>query len=1238
MTSWWQWLTALTAGALLFPAPFSRGLEPVAYEPEFYQVSDVIQTPHIAWAKPYAGGKLRALVIAPWACQRTTVEVQQRLDADVTVAFTTLRAKIGYDRDTIQSWAMVSGLFNDEIEASLREKLRGEYDVILLGTDWNALPLWTMYEILRKIDAGAGLVIGYRQSGEYLDRLMALGTPDPAASILAGLTVDGVPNLGAFSAAKPPYRLSALGRGRVLQLLYPIGPTAREYLTPPEREPATRQDYEIYQSIALRAILWAARREPPVQLLSLAPQEWSRAAAPPKELTFTLAVRDAVWRARIDVHWCDAAGNRLATSSAQLPLTPGDNTVTVATPVLPAGEAYANVRVFRDDAVAGWGCLRVPVTTDVAIAGIDFAKPLFAAADPIAVQVKLTAPLLTDLPIRFTVRDAFDRIVATSTVPAGKGSTVIAAALTLPAPLGVWHELTAELGPGNAGAAAAAVARAEFFREWRRPADDFMLVAWYGAQSTGYAEGLIARALAAGGVTTVYPSHVWGKGADQRVISHVRAGMDILPYVCSVGESRERTPGDVHARQPPVTDPAYQTQLREQVADCARQFRRFCPVGYSLGDENAFTSGVEYCTAPMSAAYFRDWLKRRYPDLAALNRAWQTQVASFTEVKPVLLEEARANGNPAPWIDFRLCMEDSWSGIFAELSQTIRAEDPPAKVGHEGSGTLDSLGGFDWWTMLRDLQLFVPYPGTPSRQNLVRSLRPSGTISGYWYGAYTSSCGGRRLTTQRYVPWYCLFQGFNSSWYFNTWGDAGMPHEVGFAADMRPLPHFQETAATCREIRSGYDKLLLTSERQADGIALFYSPAAIHENSFRARPIVPAAELDAWCYLLNDLALGYEFVAAEQLRQGVLATGKYRLLILPLACAMSAEEVAAVRKFVDNGGALVADLAPAVADEHGHAWPVQPLAGLFGKQPGPAEVKFTAVTGTPAEGGVTLTDGRRLLTGGSARAANAERGALTVGGTLQNTAVCLRAGKRPALLLNLALDGYSKGRRTAEGAALRTLLGDALAALGTKPAVTVTGADGERTTDVQLFRFAHGAATFVGVLPEDFNATVERNQAATLRFAGATHVYDVRRKRYLGRRSAVPVTLQTCRAELFALLPQPLGELTLTAESTGTPAGRTLRTTGALRTGDGKPAGDWQVITLVLRDPTGNSRPAYQNKLQTAGGRFQATWTLAENDPAGRWAVEATDLISGLEERAWVQVPDSGTERPTSNAQHPTPK
>ncbi len=1204
--------------AFLLLAGVCRAVRTVPYEPEFYEVSDAVVTPHISWAKPLSGKPVRALLIAPWFCHRETVELEQRLELDATPMMTTTRRALGYEVQRVRSWAYVTGLFRNEREQDLLRKLESDYDVYVIGSDWKALPLQARYEILKRVKNGAGLLIGYRQGGKYLGKVLALDCKDDTAGVTAGLPWKQAANLDNYGKEAPLFRAASFGKGRVLAFQYPSDPVCRRYLTPREDVRSTRMDYEIAQALAIRALLWCARRELPVQMQAAPPWRWNW-KTPPESLSLALRSETPVWRGAVEAVWYDADGTELARSRTafRTGANPGAAAkIELPAPAdLPAGTAFGVVRALIDDRVAGFACF--PTTVQGTKFGkITFRSERFPAGASVDTRVRLTGPPGEKADLRWSVRDAYGRILETQNKPWPADAAEMRISQELPPPRCAWHRLDLEL---RIAGRRAARTQAEFFRAWRPPGDEFQLVAWYGPARDSYEDSLIERAFAEAGINVVYPSHIWGKDGARRSADAVRAGMSLLPYICSVRTDTSPPPPDAdpHARRPPVTDPAYRKRLLKQVTDSAQQFRPMSPVGYSLGDENYFAGGrAEYCSAPSSVAYFRRWLRKRYGDIAALNRAWGTQLTSFDQAAPIWLADARTQKAPAPWIDFRLCMEDSWSGIFTDLAGAIHGIDPEAKVGHEGSGRLDCFGAFDWYGMLRGINLFVPYPSRPAGGNLVRSFRQPGTMSSYWYGSYTFR---RRLTIQRYFPWFSLFQGFNSAWYFNTYGHAAMAHEVGFAPDLRPLPHFVETARNAAIIRSGFDKLLLNAVRENDGIAVYYSPAAIHANTFWNRAASHDAVLNALGALLNDLGLQYEYVSDAQVAAGVLDKKRFRLLILPLAQAMDAGQAEAVRRFHSRGGALLADLPPAVENAHAAPWAEQPLAAIFGEQPAGARQ-----AAAPPKSPTLELDKQRLPCQGVLIANAKPPPGFTTMGRVDGTPVLLRNPRNRAALLNLAFTGYLGQRQSADGATLRRVLARLLAELGIQPAVQVLDADSQPLPNVMTVRFSRGNATFLGIMPGDDGSREERTVLAELRLPRKAHVYDMRRGRYLGPVDRTVVTLTTCRAELFALLPHPVLPPRIDAAefADAAPFGRRVQVRGRLlRADDGDLSKTAHAVRIELVPQNGRRQAWLRTKLLVEDGVFRTELRLPPDAPAGGWTLEVTDIDTGFTTRHWMKQP-----------------
>jgi len=140
-----------------------------------------------------------------------------------------------------------------------------------------------------------------------------------------------------------------------------------------------------------------------------------------------------------------------------------------------------------------------------------------------------------------------------------------------------------------------------------------------------------------------------------------------------------------------------------------------------------------------------------------------------------------------------------------------------------------------------------------------------------------------------------------------------------------------------RIVRDGLGDLLLKYDMQHDGIALFYSYPSVFLSEHSERPKTYGTHLGtyvAWQNVIHDLNMQYNFVTERTLASGEFEAGGYKVLILPQAWAMDPKAAAAVRKFVEAGGTVIADTRPALYDGHCRQVERGALDDLFGVQGG----------------------------------------------------------------------------------------------------------------------------------------------------------------------------------------------------------------------------------------------------------------------------------------------------------------
>ena len=299
------------------------------------------------------------------------------------------------------------------------------------------------------------------------------------------------------------------------------------------------------------------------------------------------------------------------------------------------------------------------------------------------------------------------------------------------------------------------------------------------------------------------------------------------------------------------------------------------------------------------------------------------------------------------------------------------------------------------------------------------------------------------------------------------------------------------------------------------------------------------------CHLIEDLSLQYDFVSREQMTAGKLSD--YRVLILPHSQAIWPDEAQAIRDFAAASGLVCADGPAGVMDGHGKC------------------VEPSMLAGVPVR-------------------------------TLANPAW-----------------KYAEVRDLPAGDSWRDELRTVLMGAGIEPPATVTPLDGKLLTGCEVVMFHNGAARYLGLLQgrEYLGPEGERPQPRPVRIAlpRASHVYDVRKGKYLGLTDNIAIEIEPAVAKLFALLPSPVTQVAAKALKSRHRRGENMQYQIAVSTDSGV------VPPLVVRvdvlRPDGTLYKEYSENLSTQNGKTQDSFTLALNDPRGAWKIVARSVASG---------------------------
>ena len=392
-------------------------------------------------------------------------------------------------------------------------------------------------------------------------------------------------------------------------------------------------------------------------------------------------------------------------------------------------------------------------------------------------------------------------------------------------------------------------------------------------------------------------------------------------------------------RRPSLADPAWRKDVGLRLRNVAMAQKALRPLYYSLGDETGIADLAAYWDfdySPVSLEVFRHWLESHYGSLEALNRQWDTSFQEWRDVMPLTAAQTvgRPGENFSAWADFRQWMDISFADALREGRDALHAGDPAALAAIEG-GQVPGWGGYDYALLATAVDAFELYD-FGNNIEMARSFRPEAPV-------LTSSGGSDQV--ERLRIWRQALRGASGLILWDEKGDfAGADGDLG--------PRGKAMAGQFAELRGGIGALLMNSPTEPAAVAIHYSPASfrtawmIDQKRQRGAGLEAATNADhqpddftvlreSLCDLLSDLGIAYGFVSSPALEAGNWPAGVPRVLILPRSLSLSVAEAAGIRRFIDQGGTVLALDQPGTFDEHGRKRPEPLLPGLAIKAAGP---------------------------------------------------------------------------------------------------------------------------------------------------------------------------------------------------------------------------------------------------------------------------------------------------------------
>lgn len=646
-----------------------------------------------------------------------------------------------------------------------------------------------------------------------------------------------------------------------------------------------------------------------------------------------------------------------------------------------------------------------------------------------------------------------------------------------------------------------------------------------------------------------------------------------------VREMHQREPGNLEAfkRHPSLSDPVWLEKIHDRLVDAARRSSPYRPIFYDLGDESGIADLAafwDFDFSDESLVPMRRWLRQRYGTLAALNAQWGTAFTSWDLVTPLTTNEAmkRTDDNYSAWADFKDWMDFSYASAVKMGVDAVRSVDPDAYAGIEGA-QMPGWGGYDYYRLSQSVTAIEPYD-IGNNIEIVRSINPRIAV-------ITTSFATGPWEKQRI--WYELLHGNRG---IIIWDDKNGFITKGGAIGERG----REVEPLYHELRSGVGALLINSTRLADPIAIHYSQASMRTQWMLAqKPKGEAWALrrssaderidndflrlrESWCRLIEDLGLQYNFVAYGQIEQGELIHRGYRVLILPQSSSLSAAEAREIRKFVEQGGTVIADGAPGAFDEHSRKLAESSLADLIH-------------SGSAGRGKFIMAQGDTL--------------------------------------------NYHQNRLVSKEGPVLEAAARWIAPSGVHPEFAVTDESGRHPVGVETHLFRNGDVTLVALLsnpqlrvnelgPPEFKSNDRFAKPRTLKLTlpREMYVYNVRASEALGKRTELTVKLDPYEPAIFAASPVELPHLDLSAPAR---VGRGHSAEIAFLVDRRSPAAT-HVLHLDITDPSGKTIDYYSGNVIAPHGRAAKLVPFAANDARGAWTVHVKDILSGQTRTATIEV------------------
>ncbi|MBO7329678.1 MAG: beta-galactosidase [Lentisphaeria bacterium] len=1106
---------------------------------------------HRSFANPKAGKIPVALMLLNGIAQREVIELQQRFEYRYILLPV-------YDRNNFSPFAKYSrsgknikvygqAMTLPEYEKELQDILDKlpECDLIVLGKiQWENIPSSIQQKFLERVKAGASMfIIGFDGKAVEFPNVELLKTQ-------IDFPLEKIPAL-----KNTITRCGEMGKGMVMTVDYPQLSqklpdwVVVEALTPFESDDPLYYDYAL--AFIAKCIMQLTEPHAPKVV----------ASGENSVTVFPLPAGASLVFTAVDRFGRNIASRKMAAAS----------NASAAFKDLPASARMIEVKLLDpQDKTIDFTLLPLEIAEKELISGIEMKKDIYLPDENICGNVKLKKVLKGK--IRISLTDERKKLIFDQELPFD--------GMVVPFDLNVFHQQSryAQLSVAllDNGKIVDEKRKNIYFNTDRSgEPDDFLFGMWSYAISNSRVNSLWLDSMRDEGIDFVMCASSMHSPVSKMAFTPrnvKRHGMDYASYITRLSaavEFRLKRPCpfayyEKFQQTGKLTDEnGLPFDKNTHFLKWLNELKDIGVVFYNLGDENhlAFHMKDENCFCDNCQRRFRIYLKKVYGSLDKVNRSYNSKYSSFDEIKAQNFEKSMRAGKYSLWLDYRLFMEEEFVKWHMYKTAQIRAVDKKHRIGIEGM-VYPTLfwQGYNLPKMLKNFNFCAPYFNTRDIHALKYSA--PGTLKSAWFGTYETTMGSEQL---KQTVWRYLFAGLHGVFYWYS----GEPLNTSSftttcisAPGLKPLPQFSAPTAEVKLIReSGIGKLLINSKAVNDGIWIHYS-----NNSMIASVLSPdkstwEISVNEFTELLDSIGAGYDLATPEEIIKGIPANIK--VLILPYALAVSDAEFSDIEKFVSNGGLLIADHDPAVLDEHGKMRKKSPFLKIFKNFSKMHIVKY-------GKGYAAYLN--NFISGANIRIQKGDASGIQYG----MLRLLNKAGVNPAARIT-DRDG--------------NLYGTMIYQHGSDRYITLLAQRSKQESVVKKAAGAEGGASALSAVGGSFERIIELNKPM--------HIYDVLKKRYLGKLKKFDVMLDPAVGRVIACVENPVEapEIRLSEKT------KKVFKPGEMVEFTMAQIHNAAIFTVTAAD----GRKVFEKRVSGNKCRF----IPAYNDPAGKYTAQLQQVIGG---------------------------